>query len=151
MSSPRTARSPADGSVLGVGRVPYDALGASPVAPPVRLIYYPSMTAVEQVVQIPFFQGLPAEALRKSPQNRTILTLERGETFISQHAAAEHVFFLISGSVQFYIHFHGVDDLLVGTMRAAGGSARLVGFSQAPSLHRDGPMRRGMPGVAATT
>jgi CRP-like cAMP-binding protein len=78
------------------------------------------MTAVEEVVQIPFFQGIPAEALREIAVQSTILSLEAGRTFISQHAAAEHVFFLISGSVQFYIHFHGVDDLLVGTMRQPG-------------------------------
>jgi CRP/FNR family cyclic AMP-dependent transcriptional regulator len=84
------------------------------------------MTAVEEVVQIPFFQGIPAEALREIAAQSTILTLEAGRTFISQHAAAEHVFFLISGSVHFYLHFHGVDDLLVGTMRQPGA---LLGWS----------------------
>jgi CRP/FNR family cyclic AMP-dependent transcriptional regulator len=84
------------------------------------------MTAVEQVVQIPFFQGLPAEALREVAAKSTVLAFERGGTLISQHAAAEHVFFLISGSVQFYIRFRGVDDLLVGTMREPGA---LLGWS----------------------
>ena len=91
------------------------------------------MTAVEEVVQIPFFQGIPAEALREIAAQSTILTLEAGRTFISQHAAAEHVFFLISGSVQFYIHFHGVDDLLVGTMRQPGA---LLGWSVVRKPHR---------------
>ena len=91
------------------------------------------MTAVEEVVQIPFFQGIPAEALREIAAQSTILTLEAGRTFISQHAAAEHVFFLISGSVHFYIHFHGVDDLLVGTMRQPGA---LLGWSVVRKPHR---------------
>ena len=91
------------------------------------------MTAVEEVVQIPFFQGIPAEALREIAAQSTILTLEAGRTFISQNAAAEHVFFLISGSVHFYLHFHGVDDLLVGTMRQPGA---LLGWSVVRKPHR---------------
>jgi CRP-like cAMP-binding protein len=81
---------------------------------------------VEQVVQIPFFQGLPAEALRRVAADSTVLTLERGGILMSQHDAAEHLFFLISGVVQFYVHFQGVDDLLVGTMRERGA---LLGWS----------------------
>ena len=81
---------------------------------------------VEQVVQIPFFQGLPAEALRQVAANSTMLALKRGRILMSQHDAAEHLFFLISGVVQFYIHFQGVDDLLVGTMREPGA---LLGWS----------------------
>jgi CRP-like cAMP-binding protein len=81
---------------------------------------------VEQVVHIPFFQGLPAEALRQVAADATVLTLERGRILMSQHDAAEHLFFLISGVVQFYIHFQGVDDLLVGTMRETGA---LLGWS----------------------
>jgi CRP-like cAMP-binding protein len=81
---------------------------------------------VEQVVQIPFFQGLPAEALRQVAANSTMLMLVRGQILMSQHDAAEHLFFLISGVVQFYIHFQGVDDLLVGTMREPGA---LLGWS----------------------
>jgi CRP-like cAMP-binding protein len=81
---------------------------------------------VEQVVQIPFFQGLPAEALRRVAADSTVLTLERGRILMSQHDAAEDLFFLISGVVQFYVHFQGVDDLLVGTMRERGA---LLGWS----------------------
>ena len=91
------------------------------------------MTAVEQVVEIPFFQGIPAEALREIAAQSTVLTFEPGRTLISQHAAAEHLFFLMSGSVQFYIHFHGVDDLLVGTMRQPGA---LLGWSVVRKPHR---------------
>jgi len=91
------------------------------------------MTAVEQVVQIPFFQGLPAEVLREVAAKSTVLALEREGILISQHAVAEHVFFLISGSVQFYIRFHGVDDLLVGTMREPGA---LLGWSVIRKPHR---------------
>jgi CRP/FNR family transcriptional regulator, cyclic AMP receptor protein len=91
------------------------------------------MTAVEQVVEIPFFQGLPAEALREVAARSSVLALHRGATLISQHAAADYVFFLISGSVQIYIHFHGVDDLLVGTMREAGA---LLGWSVVRKPHR---------------
>jgi CRP/FNR family cyclic AMP-dependent transcriptional regulator len=91
------------------------------------------MTAVEQVVQIPFFQGIPAEALRQIAAQSSVLTLERGRTLISQHATAEHVFFLISGSVQFYMHFRGVDHLLVGTTREPGA---LLGWSVVRKPHR---------------
>ena len=107
--------------------------GGPPVAPPLRLIYYPSMTPVEQVIQIPFFQGLPAEALRELAAKSTVLALERGATLISQNDAAEHVFFLISGFVQSYIRFHGVDDLLVGTIREPGA---LLGWSVFRQPHR---------------
>jgi CRP-like cAMP-binding protein len=81
---------------------------------------------VEQVVQIPFFQGLPAEALRRVAAHSTMVALQGGRILMSQHDAAEHLFFLISGVVQFYIHFQGVDDLLVGTMREPGA---LLGWS----------------------
>ena len=91
------------------------------------------MTAVEQVVEIAFFQGMPADALREIAAQSTVLTLQPGRTLISQHAAAEHLFFLLSGSVQFYIHFHGVDDLLVGTMRQPGA---LLGWSVVRKPHR---------------
>ncbi|MGB7840025.1 MAG: cyclic nucleotide-binding domain-containing protein, partial [Terrimicrobiaceae bacterium] len=91
------------------------------------------MTPVEQVVQIPFFQGLPAEALRELAAESTVLALERGATLISQHNAAEHVFFLISGSLQSYIRFHGVDDLVVGTIREPGA---LLGWSVFRQPHR---------------
>ena len=90
------------------------------------LFYTLSAMHVEQVVQIPFFQGLPAEALRQVATGSTVLVLERGRIVMSQHGAAEHLFFLISGVVQFYIHFQGVDDLLVGTMREPGA---LLGWS----------------------
>ena len=92
-----------------------------------------SMTSVEQVVEIPFFQGMPAEALRQVAAQSSVLTFESGRTLISQHAAAEHLYLLISGSVQFYIHFHGVDDLLVGTMREPGA---LLGWSVVREPHR---------------
>ena len=39
----------------------------------------------------------------------------------------------MAGSVQFYIRFHGVDDLLVGTMREAGA---LLGWSVVRKPHR---------------
>jgi CRP-like cAMP-binding protein len=91
------------------------------------------MTPVEQVVQIPFFQGLPAEALRELAAASTVLALERGGTVISQNAAAEHVFFLISGAVQSYIRFQGIDDLVVGTIREPGA---LLGWSVFRQPHR---------------
>ena len=90
------------------------------------LFYTLNAMHVEQVVQIPFFQGLPAEALRQVAASSTVHALERGQVLMSQHDAAEHLFFLISGAVQFYIHFQGVDDLLVGTIREPGA---LLGWS----------------------
>ncbi len=88
--------------------------------------------------------------MRELAAESTVLALERGGTLISQHNAAEQVFFLISGSVQSYLRFHGVDDLLVGTIRERGlcSAGR---FFASPSLHRDGQMRGGMPGAAATS
>jgi CRP/FNR family transcriptional regulator, cyclic AMP receptor protein len=91
------------------------------------------MIPVEQVVQIPFFQGLPAEVLRELATESIVLARQRGETLFSQHDVAEHVFFLISGSVQSYLRFHGVDDLLVGTIREPGA---LLGWSVFRQPHR---------------
>jgi CRP-like cAMP-binding protein len=91
------------------------------------------MTAVEEVVKIPFFHGLPAEALREVATKSSVLGLEPGATLLSQQAVAEHAFFLISGSVQIYIRFQGVDDLLVGTIREPGA---LLGWSVVREPHR---------------
>lgn len=84
------------------------------------------MTPVERVVEIPFFQGLSAEALREVAAGSSYLTLERGKTVVSQNDVAEHVYFLLSGRVQCYMLFQGVDDLLVGTVSEPGS---LVGWS----------------------
>src|SRR5262245_49578469 len=119
--------------MLGVACVAYDAPAHHGC--PRRCGGYTrlSMTAIEEVVQIPFFQGMPAEALREIAAQSSVLTLEPGRILIAQHAAAEHLFFLMSGSVQIYIHFHGVDDLLVGTMRESGA---LLGWSVVRKPHR---------------
>ena len=87
---------------------------------------------VEQVVQIPFFQDSRRKHCESSPQNRPCSRSSAGN-LISQHNAAEHVFFLISGSLQSYIRFHGVDDLLVGTIREPGA---LLGWSAFRQPHR---------------
>lgn len=84
------------------------------------------MTSVEQVVQIPFFQGFPALALREVAAHSSLLIFEAGATIVSQHDVAENLFFLISGSVQIYIRFQGIDDLLVGSAQKPGS---LIGWS----------------------
>ena len=104
---------------------------------------------VEQVVQIPFFQGLPAEALRLVAADSTMLALKRGRILMSQHDAAEHLFFLISGVVQFYIHFQGVDICSSG--RCASGARSSAGrFPGAISVHGHHAMRGGLSGHAAS-
>ena len=51
--------------------------------------------------------------------------------------------------MQFYIRFHGVDDLLVGTIREPGALLGWSVFRQPYRYTVDRPMRRGMPGAAA--
>ncbi len=88
--------------------------------------YSRSMAPVEQIVRISFFQGLPAEALREVAADSTAFTMEPGRILFSQNDVAETVYFLISGVVQFFIRFQGVDDLMVGTMQEPGA---LLGWS----------------------
>ena len=52
--------------------------------------------------------------------------MQGGEFIVHQHDQAQHAFFLGSGVVQIFIHFRGVDDLLVGTLREPGA---LIGWS----------------------
>jgi CRP-like cAMP-binding protein len=84
------------------------------------------MVQVEQLVRIPFLQGLPAGALRRLAETASELTVQGGNFIVHQHDQAQHVFFLGSGVVQIFIHFRGVDDLLVGTLREPGA---LIGWS----------------------
>ncbi|KAF5406881.1 MAG: hypothetical protein Udaeo2_30320 [Candidatus Udaeobacter sp.] len=79
------------------------------------LFYTPSVMHVEQVVQIPFFKDSRGGA-RQVAADSTVLALERSRILMAQRRRRAYVL-LISGVVQFYIHFQGVDDLLVGTMR----------------------------------
>jgi CRP-like cAMP-binding protein len=84
------------------------------------------MVQVEQLVRIPFLQGLSAGALRRLAEAASELTVRGGDFIVHQHDQAQHVFFLGSGVVQIFIHFRGVDDLLVGTLREPGA---LIGWS----------------------
>ena len=84
------------------------------------------MVQVEQLIRIPFLQGLPASTLRALAEAASELTLRPGDFIVHQHDQAQHVFFLGAGVVQIFIHFQGVDDLLVGTLRQPGS---LIGWS----------------------
>lgn len=84
------------------------------------------MVQVEQLVQIPFLQGLPADTLWRLAEAASELTVPRGNYLIHQHDQAHHVFFLGAGVVQIFMRFRGVDDLLVGTLRKPG---TLIGWS----------------------
>ena len=84
------------------------------------------MAQVEQLVRIPFLQGLPADTLWRLAETATELTVQRGNYLIHQHDQAHHVFFLQAGVVQIFIRFRGVDDLLVGTLSEPGA---LIGWS----------------------
>jgi CRP-like cAMP-binding protein len=84
------------------------------------------MTPVEQLVRIPFPQGLPADTLWELAEAASELTVPRGNYLIHQHDQAHHVFFLEAGVMQIFIRFRGVDDLLVGTLREPGA---LIGWS----------------------
>jgi CRP-like cAMP-binding protein len=84
------------------------------------------MVQVEQLIRIPFLQGLPASTLRVLAETASELTLQRGDYIVHQHHQAQHVFFLGAGVVQIFIRFRGVDDLMVGTLRQPGA---LIGWS----------------------
>jgi CRP-like cAMP-binding protein len=84
------------------------------------------MVHVEQLVRIPFLQGLAAGTLRRLAEAASELTMQRGDYIVHQHDQAQHVFFLGAGVVQIFIRFQGVDDLLVGTLRQPGA---LIGWS----------------------
>lgn len=85
-----------------------------------------SMVSVERLSQVGFFRGLPPWALRQFAEAAGEKQLATNEFVVHQHDEAHTVFFLLAGSVQFFIRFEGVDDLLVGTMNEVGG---VVGWS----------------------
>lgn len=91
------------------------------------------MVSVEQLSQVPFFQGLPAWAIREFATGALEKTLDHNEFIVRQHDEADSVFFLLSGSAQFLIRYDGKHDLLVATTRDFGA---LIGWSVLRIPHR---------------
>lgn len=91
------------------------------------------MVPVGTLDRLPIFRDLPAPVLGPLSEKAEELEVERQSELVRQHDLADHVFILLSGSVQFLIRFEGVDHLLVGTTREEGA---LVGWSMFRSPHR---------------
>jgi CRP-like cAMP-binding protein len=85
------------------------------------------LVPVERLSEIPFFQGLPAWALRRVAAAASERALEATAVILRQHDEVRDVFFLRSGSVQFLLRFEGIDDLVVGMTSEAGA---LLGWSR---------------------
>jgi len=84
------------------------------------------MVPAEQIAQLPFFQGMPAWALREFAEAATDRLFAARETLLRQQDEAQSVYFLLSGSVQIFVRFEGADDLLVGS---TSGFGALLGWS----------------------
>lgn len=84
------------------------------------------MVPVARLAEIPFFEGLPADELRRLADVATERELDRNQIVLHQHDDARSLFVLLSGSVQFLLRFEGVHDLLVGTESRPGA---LLGWS----------------------
>jgi len=85
-----------------------------------------AMVSAEQISALPFFEGMPAAVLRHVATEATEIEVARNQFVLRQNDEAQAVYFLLSGTVQFYIRFEGVDDLMVGMLREPGS---IIGWS----------------------
>ena len=84
------------------------------------------MNSVDLLSKVSFFQGVPAWALREFADASATKSFARNTYLLHQHDEASKVYFLLSGTVQFYIRVGEVHDLLVGTMMKFG---EILGWS----------------------
>jgi CRP-like cAMP-binding protein len=84
------------------------------------------LVAIEHLEQIPIFQDFSEDILKRLALSCDEIVLGPNEFVLRQNDSAQFVFFLTSGSVQFLMHFEGIDDLLVGVTREYGA---LIGWS----------------------
>lgn len=84
------------------------------------------MVTSEELLQIPFFQGLPDAALGQLAEAAQLQSRAGDDLIIHQHDRAIAVWFLLSGSVQFLMHVEGIGNLLVAICQAPG---TLLGWS----------------------
>jgi hypothetical protein len=82
--------------------------------------------AVEDLVGLQFFEGVPGWALDRVAVSATRKRLEQGAIAVRQNDEAKAVYFLLSGAVQILVYFEGVGDLLTGVQRRPGS---LIGWS----------------------
>ena len=78
------------------------------------------MVSVAMLMEIPFFQDLPPALLDRLAAVADERDFEPNAVIIRQHDEAQSLFFLMDGTVEFLIHFEGVDDLLVATASSRG-------------------------------
>jgi CRP-like cAMP-binding protein len=79
----------------------------------------------ERLLELPFFQGMPAHAQERLSEAAAERILPAGRTVITQHDVAATVWLLRSGAVQVLIRL-GPDDVLVGVLDEPGA---LLGWS----------------------
>ena len=72
-----------------------------------------SMVSAKQLAKVPFFQTLPAWALRRFAEEANEREVDRNELILHQQDEARFVFFLLSGSVQILMRFEGFDDRIL--------------------------------------
>jgi CRP-like cAMP-binding protein len=84
------------------------------------------MISPKLLAQIPFFRGLPARPLSLFAEEAMEVTLEPNALVVHQHDEARHVYFLLSGTVQFLLQFQGTEDLIMGVTSEPGA---LIGWS----------------------
>lgn len=89
--------------------------------------------SIERILGLEFFQGLPQWAVRIMAQDATETSLDADAVMLRQHDEVEAASFLLSGGVQFLLHFEGADDLLVG---AANEPGMLIGWSMFRAPYR---------------
>lgn len=84
------------------------------------------MSDAAQLSAIPFFAGLDASVLAALAEGAEEVSVPAGELIIEQGAPADHLYFLIEGSVEALLRYEGVGDLFMGTREAVG---TLLGWS----------------------
>lgn len=83
--------------------------------------------------EIPFFEGTPLLVLEEIGKAARVCAIPPNTYLLHQHDEINFVRFLISGKVQVFLQFQGMDKLFVGKIQEAGG---LVGWSAFRSPYR---------------
>ena len=105
----------------------HETAARSPGSDPIGL-------AIEELVGLRFFEGVPGWALERLAGSAAKRRLERGALVVQQNDEARAVYFLLSGAVQVLVYFEGVGNLLMGVHRESGSLIAWSAF-RAPYRH----------------
>jgi CRP-like cAMP-binding protein len=94
----------------------------------------PKGLAIEELVGLRFFEGVPGWALERLAGSAAKRRLEQGALVVQQNDEARAVYFLLSGAVQVLVYFEGVGNLLMGVHRESGSLIAWSAF-RAPYRH----------------